>query len=826
MRRRGILALCALALALAPGAAYGQSDDSRFALANACHALKGANGKFVAKSGAGYRATGASAADAEPLFLKPTELGKYLLYTRGREFVGAADGKAQTVARPSEATVWTIEGTTGAFKLTNGGRSLGLSGDEAVLMDASQAGTFAFEKAQGCAEYPEAELNASGTPSGGPVPYGEVRGYADAHEHLMAYEFLGGAAHCGKPWDPYGVEYALRDCPDPQDRIYGAASETAYTGRDPNLDRVGWPSFADWPTHDSITREQTYHRWLERAWMGGVRVMVNLLVENEALCKAYPTKKYPSCDESESLRRQAQDMYAFENYIDAQAGGPGKGFFRIVRDPFEARRVINSGKMAVILGIETSSPFNCKLVNDTPQCGKAEIDAQLDAFHRMGVRSMEIVNKFDNAFGGVAGDSGNAGVLVNTGNKLVTNRYWDFQTCSGEDVDETQTTLPGSGRDGYGAALSLFLPAGQAPVYPPGPHCNVKGLSALGEHLVRRLMERGMLIDPDHLSVLARRQLLNLTESKRYRGVLSSHSWSTPEGYRRIAAAGGLIAPRGGGLGIDNTWARDTAGFIQSLKYVKGIRPGKYLAGLGFGADMGGFAQQNPPRPDAAKNPLAYPFKSFDGAVTLDRQKTGQRTFDLNKDGIAHYGLIPDWIEDMRRIAGPELQEDMARSSEQYLQTWERAVGIGEPGCRSARGKFTKDGLFGLKLARGPEDTLRASGQPATRTGRTWTWCVDGKRNEKARAAATYTPEGKVALVSTNAFGHRAKRVEIGTKAKRLKRKTRSFGRGVLVTRNRKGNKLVYGVRKGKVSFIAVATKSASKSRKTLAGYVKLAGLR
>ena len=27
-------------------------------------------------------------------------------------------------------------------------------------------------------------------------------------------------------------------------------------------------------------------------------------------------------------------MYQMQDYIDAQAGGPGKGFYRIVNDPF------------------------------------------------------------------------------------------------------------------------------------------------------------------------------------------------------------------------------------------------------------------------------------------------------------------------------------------------------------------------------------------------------------------------------------------------------------------------------------------------------------
>ena len=33
---------------------------------------------------------------------------------------------------------------------------------------------------------------------------------------------------------------------------------------------------------------------------------------------------------------------------------------------------------------------------------------------------------------------------------------------------------------------------------------------------------------------------------------------------------------------------------------------------------------------------LRYPFTSYDGRVEFKRQRTGERTFDLNRDGVAH----------------------------------------------------------------------------------------------------------------------------------------------------------------------------------------------
>lgn len=80
------------------------------------------------------------------------------------------------------------------------------------------------------------------------------------------------------------------------------------------------------------------------------------------------------------------------------------------------------------------------------------------------------------------------------------------------------------------------------------------------------------------------------------------------------------------------------------------------------------------PRANNSGNPVTYPFKSFDGSVTLDREKTGERVWDVNKEGVANYGLVPDWIEDMRQVAGDSIVEDMAGGGEAYLRTWEGAA--------------------------------------------------------------------------------------------------------------------------------------------------------
>ena len=38
------------------------------------------------------------------------------------------------------------------------------------------------------------------------------------------------------------------------------------------------------------------------------------------------------------------------------------------------------------------------------------------------------------------------------------------------------------------------------PAYPPAPHCNTRGLTNLGAHTVDDMMNKGMIVNPDHMS--------------------------------------------------------------------------------------------------------------------------------------------------------------------------------------------------------------------------------------------------------------------------------------------------------------------------------------
>ena len=684
--------------------------QDRYAMANGCYGLGG-----------------------QKIFFKPTDLGQYLLYTADRQFLV----NGGTLAAPSDATIWSARQRKHGYSFTNAGKPLVVRGKH----------TFRLKRTRGCAAYPEAGVNVSGRPHAGVTSYQEVRGYIDAHTHGMAFEFLGGDAHCGKPWDRFGAPYALVDCPDHMiTGGYGGVLEDALSGTT-HHDPIGWPTFKDWPAPGSLTHEGTYYTWLERSWRGGQRIFVNLLVENNQLCMLYPLKRN-SCDDMDSIRLQAHDMYKMQDYIDAQFGGPGKGFYRIVTNPFQARKVINAGKMAVVMGIETSVPFGCSMKLDVPTCSISDIDRQLDEVRKLGVRQMELVNKFDNALSGVAGDTGEVGALVNAANFLETGSFWDMRHCEpadGESHDRNQVAAPGI--DGqqqdalFGAIAQLGLPTIALPLYPAPDHCNSRGLTTLGEHTIKALAGRHMIFDPDHMSVKARSSALDTIDQLGYHGVVSSHSWATPDAYPRIYQEGGFITP----------YAGDSTGFVDKWRTHVGWADPRYYWGIGYGADMNGLGAQGNPRGASVSNPVTYPFKGIEGA-TIQRQTAGLRTWDINSDGVAQYGLYPDWIQDLTKVAGTtsaadarNIEDDIARGPEAYLQMWERAEGIQPDSCRNPSLRRQVSAVSRLiHPGMSTRAVMRAVGQPYTRLGRTFGFCAKEKGHSSVRMTVRFTPGGKV----------------------------------------------------------------------------------
>ncbi len=665
MRPRTICTALALAGAVAglpAGPARAADDADRaavHALAGDCRAPVGRAGRLPA------------------VRFSPTRLGSFLLVDRAGRLVGVRPGGEVGPVGGAEAAgpraEWTPRRVApGAFTLraTSGGRAL-VAGRDGRLSVGARPTRLRLVAARGCGTLPEAELGVTGRAAAPVRADGTIHGFADTHLHVTADQRAGGSVISGAPFSPFGVARALGE----DAATHGADGGLDVTG---NLlrdgvpfgthDVRGWPSFTGWPTHDTNTHQQVYFRWLERAWRGGLRLVVAQVVEDRMICRLQPIRRF-GCDETRAIVRQVGRLRALQEHVDARAGGPGRGWFRLVRSPAAARRVIARGRLAVVVGVESSFPLDCRAQAGVRPCTRAQVDRRLARLERLGVRSMFIAHWADNGFAGAAVEGGLKGKFINAMHRLETGRWLEVGPCPRPGQGEVLEALTPGEID----VVGRFYPAARRlasvalPEYPEARRCNVRGLTALGRHLVRRMLARGILIEVDHLSERAREQVLRIAERAR-RPVVSGHTdtggtWTDQE-LRRLTALGGVAVQR---LAPPERLGREI------VRRARQHAPGQRRA-VGLGTDAGGFATLPGPARDAAANPLRYPFRLAGGPARFARQRTGERTFDLATDGVAHYGLLPDLLADVeRRPHGRAATALLFRSAERYVRMWERA---------------------------------------------------------------------------------------------------------------------------------------------------------
>ena len=241
---------------------------------------------------------------------------------------------------------------------------------------------------------------------------------------------------------------------------------------------------------------------------------------------------------------------------------------------------------------------------------------------------------------------------------------------------------------------------------------------------------------------------------------------------------------------------------------MRAARSRRFLFGVGFGADSNGLHSQPGPRGADAPGRVTYPFRSLDGRVTFRKQRSGQRVYDVNVDGVAQYGLHADWFRDLANVGGRRFARDLFRGAEAYLQTWERAVGVPGPRCLPAPRRFSHTGLGRLRIGQTAVRALRRVGQPRHRVERSYRWCVDVKRKDPgARAAAVFTRRGRVGLIASTARGHRIRGLGPNRPAGNAINQFTNLGRGLYVKRRGGGLPTrVYGVRRGRIAFTGLAS--------------------
>lgn len=714
----GIWVFCAAILA---AGCTGRSDKvdapaaprvdpkTRYDLANGCYALKSvaANAHAVGE-GTGYAATSAALAGAEPFFMKPTALGKYLFHAKDKTLLAVSGSEVGTATAPSDAANWTIDTVaSGIFTVASesAGKALAVEPGTGKLILADAAAQFRFAPTTGCTPYPEMPVDVEGETYKGRGVDKPVIGFADGHTHMMmAHELSDGSGNVGasaagalygQMFNRFGVPYALDNC----EAFHGPDGSLdpdllLHTSPTPH-DTVGWPDFVGWPTNSSNTHQTMYYKWVERSWKSGLRLVVNLGTNISALCEVAGIafgRPESDCDDMSIGVKQVQYLYGMQDYVDAQEGGPGKGWFRIVKSPAEARAVINDGKLAVVPGVEFANIFNCKVVfnpdgSETDSCDKAEIDRQIERLWDLGVRQLYPFHDVNSALGGT-------GIFQPLALNLVgfygTHRFWTTYDCpeTGEgdayfyNAGAYLQAVPGTGNDPLTSAVISLL-QGPAPTYPADRRqCNARGLTELGRYAMEKIMQRGFVIDVDHAELSIKGDIIEMAKAQTPGYPLVSmhggHGGISQQQAQDIINLGGLIYPY-----KPNGW-----GQAEFVRKVKPMWPAGRPLAVGFGADANGFGGLAGPR-GAGSEPVRYPFTLFQGpgwgpqfaaagikpiTVKLLTIPESGKSWNVDEVGMAHYGMVADFVEETRIEGGEEAVSALYNSAEAYLQMWERTI--------------------------------------------------------------------------------------------------------------------------------------------------------
>ena len=601
---------------------------------------------------------------------------------------------------------------------------LGTSGDATCsdgITTPNALGICASTTAAPIAE-PDPGWTPPATPRGGPL-----RGYADLHVHLLAHLAHGASVFAGHPAPidddgkfvldaGHNINTALSPALDAF--IHGATGlhipgedTVGFGTNDGAISLFGAPFFNGWPTWNTTTHQQVYYKWLERAWRGGLRLMVMFAVTNEALCAS---NDGTDCDDSMGpIDQQLADVLALRTLHRRPERRPRPGWFRIVQTPAEARTAIADGKMAVVLGIEVDNLFNCKL---RPAARRPfDLGAAMDDIYAKGVRHVFPVHNFDNAFGAPATWQD----AIDVGQAYSEGRWWEVEDCAAGQRCVRLLARCGIAPIlailGFGADVPEPLPAyPNGDTFPNYASCNTRGLRKtpggngdLGVRLLDELMDRGMIIDIDHMSRKTLDDTLAIASARNPTApypVVASHvqffalherefddnagrheRMRTAAQLAAIKAGGGMIAAmlkedvqdtgQGGkkftlaytpveGDAVADDCRTSSKTWAQSLQYGVDVMD----APVAMGSDFNGVAGHVGPRfgsdacggagapngseralQELAGNRVGYPF-TIPGFGSFAKQTTGDKAFDYNVDGLAHIGLLPDMVADLDRI--------------------------------------------------------------------------------------------------------------------------------------------------------------------------------
>jgi microsomal dipeptidase-like Zn-dependent dipeptidase len=347
-------------------------------------------------------------------------------------------------------------------------------------------------------------------------------GWADLHAHPASHLAFGGIFH-GSPGRGLRDSDPVRDMPEcSPDKHAGLDADPvrdelrkrlirafdAQTGA--HHSRYGPPSYSDWPHSQSLLHQQMHVQMIHRAYLAGLRVMIASVTDNQVVEKLFartgfklgdnPVRDPDSSREFDSAVRQIRFI---RELVQANSD-----WMQIVLTPQEARNAIRNNKLAIILGVEMDS---------------LSVDQIVRLIEDYGVRSVIPIHLADNPhFGGAAVYED----AFNTVNWFLNGRF--FAVVGDSRLGMRLQWPQWLENMGMGAIapkpvpLHIYLRTGYdaVGVRDRGVKNSVGLTNPEG---IKRLMQKGILLDIAHMSERTTEDVLALAELYNY-PLINTHS--------------------------------------------------------------------------------------------------------------------------------------------------------------------------------------------------------------------------------------------------------------------------------------------------------------
>lgn len=425
---------------------------------------------------------------------------------------------------------------------------------------------------------------------------------------------------------------------------------------------AGFPTFADFPNHYDVIHQQMWIDWIRRAYDGGIRAIVMLAI-NDAVTSAMLGNTMHDRDTGDRQIKWCKELV--KNH---------SSWMEIAYSSKDLRRIVGKNdSLAIILGSELDDIGNFTI--DGSSGAKIptihEIKKEIQRLYDLGIRYIFPIHRIDNYFGGTAIFGASAPIQ----NKYYTGNWYDLRCADESDIVEKigEGTLSGSGFLGTLGEELLGLSPYEKQDFPTCSegvgHMNKKGLTYLGKIAIEKMISLGMMIDVDHMSYRTLQDVFAFTQPYAYplnSGHSSTHRESpsefahTDEQYKHILSRN---APTSSPIGI--TTGVEAGEFTTLAMQVLNLG----AKSLALGTDCMGMRILPPP-------PISD--LDYNKAFNIPLCTTGVKTWNYTQDGVAHYGLYPEYFADISIRVGPannegkKVAEALFNGVEGFAQMWER----------------------------------------------------------------------------------------------------------------------------------------------------------